>query len=198
MALTAAASDSEPAVSSAPLVKGRDGSDSDPERVTATSESATEIESLAAAGLPTAGGLSDIEKTEERDRLSARVFDLENRLRETEEELEYYFDFYKKARRGKRGGTTNASNRRDGLSDTRKSEKKGDGERETAGARDDDSDSDLEDGAAPGNQNYTGIDLGRVPRPRRSNAFSIFPPTVVPLSPIAVRPLMSMGVMLVA
>ncbi|CAM9150257.1 unnamed protein product [Ascophyllum nodosum] len=44
---------------------------------------------------------------DERDRMSARIFELENRLRETEEELEYYFDFYKKAKRG--GGATGGS-----------------------------------------------------------------------------------------
>ena len=38
-------------------------------------------------------------------RLEARVFELENRLRETEEELQFYFEFFKKAKKAEAGGS---------------------------------------------------------------------------------------------
>lgn len=42
---------------------------------------------------------------DERDRMSAKIFELENRLRETEEELEYYFEFYRKTKKGQNAGS---------------------------------------------------------------------------------------------
>lgn len=44
-------------------------------------------------------------RKELNSRLEARVFELENRLRETEEELQYYFEFFKQAKKaGSKGG----------------------------------------------------------------------------------------------
>lgn len=109
--------------------------------------------------------------------LKNRVFELENRLRETEEELEYYIDFYKqtkKATASDRGYGTSGSRSRGQRSGSARdaAHKKVAAEGEeandplnAAGAEDGEnaseattSDSDLDDGApaAPGNENYTG------------------------------------------
>lgn len=106
-------------------------------------------------------------------RLETRIFELENRLRETEEELEFYFNFFKKTRRagnaasGSKGVASGSSGR------LRRSHGNG-AEQETGlrgrlgeesmasrwsfGAKDlvSDTDSDLEDDEAPVNVNYTG------------------------------------------
>lgn len=119
----------------------------------------------------------------ERDRLRSRVFELENRLRETEEELEYYSNFYKKSKRENGGDASGGARSSSGgaqqqqqsssssssSSPTTESSPQDDGvhhvrEQPTATAvregevqpESDCSDSDLEDGAAPVNRNYAG------------------------------------------
>lgn len=120
------------------------------------------------------GQHSNTLSAQERDVLRARVFELENRLRETEEELEYYFKFYQKAKKEKsRGSTPGASSSNKQQPSTRGVSKNRDGgdmpgrASEESQARSDSSDSDVEDGAAPGNQNYTGESTTATP-PRRA------------------------------
>lgn len=109
--------------------------------------------------------------------LKGRVFELESRLRETEEELEYYIDFYKKTkkatasdrgygsagsrRRGQRSGYSQGAVHKQVVAGVEEANDPLD----AAGAEDREyaseattSDSDLDDGApaAPGNENYTG------------------------------------------
>lgn len=103
---------------------------------------------------------------EDNKRLTARVFELENRLRETEEELEFYFTFYKKAKRAAGGSGSSAGNT---PTKTRRHvaggsgaigahhQKGGDqGGRGPVSAEDEDWDSSDSDGAAPGNAHYAG------------------------------------------
>lgn len=86
---------------------------------------------------------------EVNSRLEARVFELENRLRETEEELQFYFEFFKKAKKEESRGSSGrqqeeqqqASKNSDDLSD----------------------DSDLDD-EVPSSNHYTG-DKKRVTYP---------------------------------
>lgn len=109
--------------------------------------------------------------------LKGRVFELENRLRETEEELEYYIDFYKQTkkatasdrgygsagsrRRGQRSGSAQYVVHKQAVAggeeandplNAAEAEDREDASEATT------SDSDLDDGApaAPGNENYTG------------------------------------------
>lgn len=85
--------------------------------------------------------------SEDTDRLQARVFELENRLRETEEELEFYFEFFKKAKRsGQTSGTSSKQQREEQEQHSSSQIDHGD---------EDTDDSDL-DGEAPSNANYTG------------------------------------------
>lgn len=104
---------------------------------------------------------------QDREKLRARVFELENRLRETEEELEFYFTFYKRAKRV--GGAAVATT---ATGDTTAVKNNSGGDRQPAGGSgrtataaaapaavsfdDSESDSDLDDGAAPGNAYYSG------------------------------------------
>lgn len=93
-------------------------------------------------------------------RLQARVFELENRLRETEEELEFYFTFYKKAKRAASATTAGDNTVSSTPHSKRRTDASGEasaktGEAAATGA-DSDSESGPEDGAAPINVNYTG------------------------------------------
>lgn len=116
----------------------------------------------------------------ERDRLRSRVFHLEKRLRETEEELKYYLDFYKEAKRdsgqegeygtnraprGARDGSTNSTSYDSSsgsssgggggvgrIDQTRKDT----GAVGKEGSGSDDLNSGSDGGMAPVNQNYTG------------------------------------------
>ncbi|CAM9741659.1 unnamed protein product [Ectocarpus sp. 13 AM-2016] len=90
------------------------------------------------------------EVLEERELLKSRVFELENRLRETEEELEYYFEFFKKTKRGGRASAAAAAagGRTDGQQQRQQQQQPG---RKNS----DDSSSSSLDGEAPSNVNYT-------------------------------------------
>lgn len=123
-------------------------------------------------------GLDDLISVKgERDRLSSRVFELENRLRETEEELEYYSNFYKKTKKENGGDASGGSRSSSGGAQQQQSSTSSSAlatmesgahhvreqpaapalrEGEVRGESDCCSDSDLEDGAAPVNRNYTG------------------------------------------
>lgn len=107
----------------------------------------------------------------ERDRLRSRVFELENRLRETEEEVEYFSNLYKKFKK-ENGGLASKAGASSGKKPSSRSfttaegASKGDGdhhateqrtrEEKTQQPKSDCSDSDLEDGTAPVNRNYAG------------------------------------------
>lgn len=154
MALTTALTDSNPEETSTPLVYATQNSSDSRAKHIVDQDSGAQPDT-------TTGAAADNEQrsvAEERDRLSARVFELENRLRETEEELEYYFDFYKKSKRGKCGTSKwgRSSARSSQSRRTTSSNVAGVGGQEAGGGESDEWDSDLEDGAAPGNLNYTG------------------------------------------
>lgn len=90
---------------------------------------------------------------QDKEKLRARVFELENRLRETEEELEFYFTFYKKA---KRAGSVAGANTAAGDINPTKNKNSGESKPAMVSEGDSDSDSELDDGAAPGNAYYAG------------------------------------------
>ncbi|CAM9270672.1 unnamed protein product [Ectocarpus sp. 12 AP-2014] len=89
------------------------------------------------------------EVVEERDLLKSRVFELENRLRETEEELEYYFEFFKKTKRGGRASAAAAA--AGGRTDGQQQQQ----QQQPGRKNSDDSSSSSLDGEAPSNVNYT-------------------------------------------
>lgn len=135
------------------------------------SDSWANVEAAAVALEGTTAGDKDdfVSVKDERDRLRSRVFELENRLRETEEELEYFSNFYKKIKRENGGlasqaGASSGKQQSSSSSTTAKGASKYDdhateqrtGEEKTQQPRSDCSDSDLEDGTAPINQNYAG------------------------------------------
>lgn len=99
----------------------------------------------------TGGGNSSGDKATDDtcDQLKARVFELENRLRETEEELEFYFEFFKKAKRGGQASGTSSKQQQRQQEQQQQSSSKVD-------QRDDDTDDSDLDGEAPSNANYTG------------------------------------------
>lgn len=110
----------------------------------------------------------------EVERLETRILELESKLREMEEELEFYFNFFKKTKRAgtsvktsktvtSSSGELKLSAREDSPDGDSKSggprEHKGSqasGSFENTGSELSDSDSDLEDGVVSGNVNYAG------------------------------------------
>lgn len=87
---------------------------------------------------------------DERDRMSARIFELENRLRETEEELEYYFEFYRKTKKGQNAGNGSSEQKLGKASAAVSAAREGDDESDASSGTEDD------DGSAPDNEDDAG------------------------------------------